>query len=277
MIKSKSYNTTAGLNYIEAPELTLTTVYVVRRSGLQHDKYISGDANRTYIYQSSIGRISFPVAFNDGERVLVIYEQTSPVIEPIPGVCTNVIIPAISLPDGLVGVPYEQSLMISGSEPFDFSVTSSPSWMVVSISGNIVTMAGTPDAEGTETVQFDISNCDGAGNQTFSESINVIDNTTNFFVSNLAATPAKITKIIPKHWVVQTGSLPIHSLQSLTAAHGGFTESLSVFINGITFPYTLELYKNGSLLQTFPVTTDDQYTFDEQAFLSTDQIVIVLN
>lgn len=277
MITSKTYNTTSGLNYIEAPELTLTTVYVVKREGIQYDKYISGTGNRTYIYSPSEGRLYFPVSFGSGERVFVIYKQTSPVIGPIPGICTNIVIPAVELPDALVGVPYSFAILLSGSEPFDFSITSSPGWMSITISGNVITMSGTPDVAGTETVQFDVSNCDGVGNQTFSDTMEVIDNTTNFYISNLSTTGIKITKVIPKYFVIQTGSFPVHYLAGITGAHAGFTADLSVFITGVVFPFQLHLVKNGTILQTLPVTVDDQYTFDEQTFLNTDQVQIVLN
>lgn len=276
MIKSKTYNTTAGLNYIEAPELVLTTIYAVKRNGSQYDKYISGSPDRTYTYNASLGRIYFPVSFTD-DRVFVIYEQKSTVVDPIPGVCNPIVIPALSMPDGLVGVPYSQSLLLSGSEPFDFSITSSPAWMTISLSGNIISMSGTPDVEGTETIQFDVSNCDGANNETFSDTIDIIDDTTNFYISNLSTSGVKITKVIPGMWIIQTGSFPIHYLAGITGAHNGFTANLSVFITGIVFPFQLSLIKNGVVLQSFTVDVDDVYEFDEQTFINTDQVQIVLN
>lgn len=276
MIKSGTYNTTAGLNYIEAPELVLTTVYAVKLNGTQHDKYISGSSNRTYTYVSSAGRVYFPTTFTSGDKVFVIYDEVSTVPEPIPGVCTGVVIDPVSLPDGLVSVPYSQAIALSGSEPFALTVNTKPSWMTISLSGSIVTLSGTPDADGTEAIDFDISNCSGGSSDNFTDTIEIIDNTTNFFILNNSTAGVKITKVIPKMWVIQTGSLPVHYLGEITGAHNGFTASLTVFITGIIFPYTLYLKKNGVVLQSLTVSTDDAYQFDEQTFINTDQIQIVL-
>lgn len=277
VIKSKTYNTTAGLNYIEAPELVLTQVYAVKLNGTQYDKYISGDANRTHVYNASEGRIYVPVPFSLGDRVFVIYEETSPVPAPIPGVCTGVTINPVSLPDGLVTVPYSQGIALAGSEPFSLNVNTKPSWMSITLAGSVVTLSGTPDTEATETVDFDVSNCSGGSTDNFTDIIEVIDNTTNFAITNLAASGVKITKVIPKYWVTQSGAFPVQYGATMLGAHGGFTASLGVFISGVVFQHQVSLIKNGAVLQAFTVEVNDQYTFDEQTFLNTDDVAIILN
>lgn len=279
MIKSRTYNGQAGLNYIQSPDLAFATIYVVKREGLQHDKYISGSPNRTYSHSVTDGKVSFPTPFaSPGEKVFVMF-KTPTGIEPEtpPGVCVPVSISPVVLPDMILGQPYSQLISISGSAPFDLALNSGIDGISITQSGGTVTVAGVPAEAGVFTVSFDLSNCAGSGNVTFSQSVTVLDNTTNFYISNLSTSGVKITKVIPKHWVIQTGSLPIHYLSGITGVHGGFTDSLSVFVTGIVFPVTLTMYKNGSSLQSFTVESDDQYTFDEQTFLSTDQIVIVLN
>lgn len=279
MITSKTYQGQAGLNYIQSSDLAFATVIAVKREGLQYDRYISGDPNRRYTHDSATGKVSFPIAFAaGGEKVFVMYKTASGVEpETPPGVCVPVSIEDKVLPDMIVDAPYSEQIILSGSGPFVLSGPAAPDGIGITQSGNTVTVAGTPTTEGVSDIEFTITNCSGGNTDSFDQTVTVIDNTTNFYISNLATTGVKITKVIPKYWVTQTGAFPLHYLNGMTGVHAGFTAFLSVFVTGAEFPFTLSLLKNGTLLQSFLVSGDDQYTFDEQTFINTDQVQIVLN
>lgn len=64
-----------------------------------------------------------------------------------------------AFPPGEQGVPYEYEYTLNGTAPFDFIVVSKPSWMTVTLNGNVLSFTGTPTGPGNETVAFTISAC----------------------------------------------------------------------------------------------------------------------
>lgn len=275
MIVGRSYTGVAGSNFIQAPELAYTDIIMVKREGTQFDLYTSGNGNRTYEYNRPSGKIIFPSVFGDGnESVFVVFKAGSSVPGPIPGVCVPVSISG-SLLKGIVDVPYSRGLTLAGSQPFVLSDITAPDGLTVSLSGSVVTVSGTPTTQGSQLVEFTVTN--GCGTDTYSQNLIIVGAPTNFYVSNLSTAGISIMTVTPDEYVIQTGSFPINYQTGITGAHGGFTAELVVDIEGVVFSFTLGLYKNGSLLQSFTVATDGEYTFDEQTFLNTDQVLIVLN
>jgi hypothetical protein len=78
-----------------------------------------------------------------------------------------------ALPDGEVGAAWVYNFSLIGSQPFSISNVTKPSWMSINIvSGNIVTLSGTPDATGTDIdVSFDITNA--CGTVSFADTIDI--------------------------------------------------------------------------------------------------------
>ncbi len=68
-----------------------------------------------------------------------------------------------TLPDGQVGVAYSHSITVNGSQPYNITNVTKPSWLTLTITGgNTVLLSGTPDADGTGiTVSFDVNNACG--------------------------------------------------------------------------------------------------------------------
>lgn len=274
MTRIKTYYTTPGANFIQGVELAFTKIYEVRREGIQYDLY-STSPNRSYVYEQATGRIYFNNVFNEGERVYVIYKETSAVVVPVPGVCVPLVIPATTLPNAVVDIPYSVAITLEGSFPFILFNVVSPAWMAVTldpINSRIVYLTGTPTVEANETVSFDINNC--GGSEPFSGAFDVLPAPITFTVTNQSS--GVITKIIPGFFTIVTGSFPISNGQSLTGVHPAFTAGYSVFIEGLVFPSTLSLVRNGVLLESIPVFADDAYTFGDQTFLSADTIQIDL-
>lgn len=268
MINSKTYNIVG--NYIQASELAYTTIYVVKKDGVQHDLY-NTDANRSYIYDSPNGKIIFPT---EGEKAFVIYKETSPVVGPIPGVCEPVAIVSTTMPVGVVGTLYEYTVLLTGSQPRTLSNIVKPSWVEVfpySLSG--VKVSGTPDTETTESVSFDVSN--GCGTDSFSQSFNVISGTVNFFVGGRFFT-SRINSITGPDYILTSGSLPAVGPTAIEGVHDAYTGTITVIVQGIVFPLTLRLEVNGVLLEAIPVPSDDTYVFASQSYLTTDEISIIL-
>lgn len=276
MIKSETYQGMAGLNYIQDSELAFSTIYVVKREGTQHDKFVSGSTNRTFIHDESTGKVSFTTVFSPGdEKVFVLYKTPSG-SEPVtpPGVCVPVGIPSFDLPAGIVGVPYNYSFAVTGSTPIYKENVVIPAWASVVVIENNVYIAGTPDTETTETLSFDLTNCDGA--TPFSKTIEVFAATSTLFISNISSGGVFINSASGFSYVISTGSFPLAYGTSITGSHGAFASVITLNITGIIFPQTLSISKNGSLLQSVSVTADGDHSFSIQTFLSTDLLEIVL-
>lgn len=264
MIKSKTYNIVG--NQIQASELAYTTIYVVKKDGIQQDLY-GTDPNRSYIYTKSTGKITFST---EGEKAFVIYKETSPIVEPIPGVCEPVLLTSTPMPPGMVGQPYEYTLIATGSQPRTISNIVAPAWASVYPYGIIrIKVSGMPDTETTETVSFDVSN--GCGTDSFSESFNVVSGTVNLFIAGRFLT-AIIQSVTGPDYVLTSGSLP--AFANAEGIHDAYTGTISVRVTGIVFPVTLRLQRNGVVLEDIPVSSNRVYVFASQTYLSTDSISI---
>lgn len=274
MIKSKTYNGQAGLNYIQSSDLAFAIVYVVKRTGRQHDKYVSGSTNRTYNYQDSLGRISFDTAFSDGgEKVFVIF-KTSTGVEPEtpPGVCVPVSITGLRTSQAVVGIEYIKNYYLGGSPPFTLNVTTKPSWATVSmISTTVVKLIGTPTTAGTESIVFSVSNC---GTDDINETFEVLPMTNNFSVSN--AFFLTINSVTGITYYITSGHFPVSGIGSVAGIHGDYTGTITVKVSNLSLaPRTLRLKKGIITLETKTVTANGDYTFASQSYLSTDAIFII--
>jgi hypothetical protein len=101
--------------------------------------------------------------------------------------------------------------------------------------------------------------------------------TTNFYVSNISSYGVQINIVDGVSYSIQTGTLPATYLTGITGVHGVFTAAIRVNITGLVFPQTLTLSKNSVILETLNPAIDGNYIFASQSFLSTDELVILLN
>lgn len=269
MIRSKTYLGTSGQNYIQASELAFAIIYIVKREGLQYDKYVSGSTNRTHVHSESEGKIYFTVPFAPGgEKVFVMFKSVTPTV----GVCDPVFINSTTLYDAIVGNPYNYVMVLSGTSPFTLTGITKPSWSTVELFGTrFLRIAGTPTAIGTDNFSFVVGNCNGGGSVLVSENLNVLADTENLTISRTTLL-AGITAITGIDYVVTSGALPF----GLGAIHDGYTGVISVTVSNVIFPLSLVLYKNGVVQETLPVTANGTYNFSSNTYLNTDEINIQL-
>lgn len=65
-----------------------------------------------------------------------------------------------SLSNGTEGIFYSNIFSLTGTQPFGLTINNKPSWMTISITGDEVTLSGTPTEPGTGIeVDIDITNC----------------------------------------------------------------------------------------------------------------------
>lgn len=267
MIKSKTYNIVG--NQIQASELAYTTIYVVKKDGIQQDLYGS-DPNRSYSYEQALGRISF---FTSGEKAFVIYKESSPIVGEVIGVCIPPSITSSIMPIGQVGIPYNYSVLLLGSLPRLLENIVKPAWATVAMNGlTSVKVTGTPDTETTETVSFDISN--GCGVASFNRSFAVVTDVINFNVFSYLF--SSIQSVTGLDYLILSGSYPTSGTVQIQGIHTGYTGTIEVVVDNIAFPLKLRIRRNGALLQTISVPTNGTYTFSSQTYLSTDIIEISL-
>ena len=66
-----------------------------------------------------------------------------------------------SLSNGSVGTAYFGFVYFQGALPMSIECSGAPSWATVACINNMVTFNGTPDASGTSTLAFKVSNVEG--------------------------------------------------------------------------------------------------------------------
>lgn len=97
------------------------------------------------------------------------------VTEPPPPECVPVgIAGTIFLPDARQYEPYNASVQLTGSAPFELGDVSKPTWMNVAIDGNNVILTGTPTATSIDvSVNITVLNC-GGQSATYSDTIDIL-------------------------------------------------------------------------------------------------------
>lgn len=119
---------------------------------------------------------------------------------PPPGCVAPSIPGSPSLPNGQVGIPWATSFALAGSDPFNISNVTKPSWMSIFLyqpggagTTTYVMLQGTPDVSGTGiTVSMDVNNA--CGTVPFSDTIDV------------AAAPPTTSTI---NWSFDDGAFPL--------------------------------------------------------------------
>jgi hypothetical protein len=96
-------------------------------------------------------------------------------------VCNNFCYPPVGvtstpvLPDAVIGVAYSFSFTVNGMAPFVLNVGARPSWMEITMVGDEIFFAGTPDEEIAEApVSLTVFNCELVNFYDFSDSIDVL-------------------------------------------------------------------------------------------------------
>lgn len=268
-ISSKTYNGVAGLNYIDAPELAYTSVYVVKRSGTQYDLY-GTDLNRSYTYTRSQGRISFPLAFNEGgEKVFIIYKETG--VSDGGVTCTPASLAYEDLPPGRVGQAYSSVIIFTGTPPMTLSGESVDPWVTLNVVGMAVKVTGTPTTEGTSTISFNVDNC--SASLPFTADIEIGPSVANFNVSNTST--ALITNVTGISYTITSGSFPVGD--PLAGSHGNYLGAIHVTISGYSFQSTLTIYKNGVAQESLAVGSDGIYIFTPFTIFAANTINITLS
>jgi hypothetical protein len=269
MTVSRSYTMPVGQNYVESIELIYTDVYMVKRGGVQYDRYYTGDPNRRYIYAPAQGRIYFDISAPIDEKIFVLFKRTF----ADPPFCVPVAVSDSTMPDAVVNVSYSKSFPLSGTPPFELIVINKPSWADVEVSlGGVVTVMGFPDVAGPETLEFEVTNC--GPTVAISKMFTTIANTENiFFVSGSFS---RITGVTGIPFTVTTGSFPVYLSNTASGIHNDYTGDISVTVSTIIFPRTLRLYKNEVLMESIAVTANGTYTFSSASYLESDVIKIYL-
>lgn len=274
MIKSKTWPTTPGLNFIQDSELAFATIYSVKREGHGHDIFVSGDTNRKHVFNPSAGTIAFPIIFSPGERVFAIYKPLGGT-EPEP-VCQAVIAPVVgSLPSGIEGQPFGVILPFIATLPLIVTNVTKPAWMTISSSTNSITLSGIPNVTGVQTVEFDITNC--GGTVTYSDTVNIVQAANNFTIQNQVP-GALITNLQNLNFVATSGLIYPPPFQTLTGVHEAYAGTPIITVTIGPFPFTLRFFINAIPIQNISVTASGSYTFTlVTSYTLSDDLLIQLN
>lgn len=81
-----------------------------------------------------------------------------------------------SIPPAVVGEAYSVDLHLTGDAPFALGSVTKPSWMTVTLVGDVVELRGTPGAESFgDEVTIVVSNCDAVNEATFTDTIDAAE------------------------------------------------------------------------------------------------------
>lgn len=79
-----------------------------------------------------------------------------------------------SVPDGLNGNSWTGTITVAGSQPFNLTNITKPSWMSISVNNDTITMTGTAQTGSGQTISFDINNA--CGSVSYSTTIDILSN-----------------------------------------------------------------------------------------------------
>lgn len=243
----------------------------------------------TQTISTGVTTINLPIFYNgsgsDGiQNIIIDFIGTSNTIQCSVGItvdpgvsCTPVsIIGTPSLPDAYVGIAYNYTISLNGTQPFALSSVIKPSWMTITVVGGDIIFSGTPTGGDTGTgisVSFTIENC-VSDTANFSDTIDVTVPVDNFEVLNFGETD--INSVTPLFYTISTGSFPIAPPDSLTGVHGGFSGIIIVNLSGAVLNY-LRLFINGTPVQCMAAFTAGNHYFASTSFLATDDVKIRLS
>lgn len=89
------------------------------------------------------------------------------------GCITVTIKSGATAPEGMVAVPYEHRIVLSGTPPFRLGTIVGPQWLIVELDAGEIRLSGTPDLAGTHNVEIPVYSC-GALVPLFSGCITVV-------------------------------------------------------------------------------------------------------
>lgn len=113
----------------------------------------------------------------------VTFEVTTPVVKDLicnyeccdgPCVCEGVAGAGITMPTGIVGVPYTGTAIFTGDTPMTLTAKGFPAWAEIFIGANYIRVSGVPNAVGTYEVGVAATNCHGTAIAIQSDTLNVI-------------------------------------------------------------------------------------------------------
>lgn len=194
------------------------------------------------------------------------------------GECIPITLEEFSLEDAIVGVPYSQTIPLSGSPAFTGSNFTFPwPWLEWEIVGSNLLLTGTPESlEQIGTLSIDIENCGDTINLV--TEINVVEpNDDGITVDNQSIAETTIVSINPEFYTIVLGAIPVTPMNSAGGFHSGYSGVISVEIDNALGSEELILQKNLSTIETLPVTTNGTYNFSSFSFSPTDKIKIILN
>lgn len=196
--------------------------------------------------------INFLNTLQPGDTVLykgryIVYEGFD-VIPPLP--CVETTIEATTLPNAIAGESYSAVIMLSGSQPFTFTLLNKPTWMTMVLDTDHVLCTGIPDSGDVAVgidVRFTVDNC-AASLKTFYQTIDVIQEGVEFdlttFVSGDSLNAVEIANLING----EPGAVVTITMDQYTNINGGTlnVEGSPAFL-GNTWDVTLDGTGKGNL------------------------------
>lgn len=188
---------------------------------------------------------------------------------PPPGCVAPTIQQGIVSPNGTLGTYYSRTVIVGGSTPFTLSNITKPSWMTVSVSGNIITCEGNPSAGIGQTLSFDVTNA--CGTVSYSTSITISVGAFNVIINyNYTETVAACVFILYRNAVAVaqldstgSGSIVVNSTDVMEARVIGPTLSVikSLKVEGSTSGVLYDNSTTGtSIFFSWTATVPNTYT-----------------
>lgn len=268
---SRSFNMAAGENFIQSSDLAyVEKIYAVKREGLGYD---TNDPNRGYIYTPGSGRITFANQSN-GESVFVMWEPGG---GPAPPVCVPVS-GSIAPPNGVEDVLYMYLSSLSGTTPFTLIINDNPGDFLIAVTGSMLRITKKYPVAGSHNIDITITNCNGGGSLNLTGTIVIEDVAEpNLQVSNIVLSGATVLDVLVNGTPMDLeagSSIPIYTYGVAKGYQTGIA-NINVKITDLSFSGTGDLYKNGVLTETLPLSNGNNI-FSTSA-VTADNIQIILS
>lgn len=113
------------------------------------------------------------------------------IINPPPSCVAPGFVSGLNNPTGTVGTYWLGTVVLSGSQPFTITNITKPSWMSLNLSGNVITLQGSPEAGINQEISFDVTNA--CGTNSYNDSIDISSNPAGVTVTYTYSEPGTPT------------------------------------------------------------------------------------
>lgn len=163
-----------------------------------------------------------------------------------------------------LGVPYNMSLILTGSPPFALTVNAKPDWMDVTLVGNTLFFTGIPLNHDTNDIDVVVNNCATSSVSIEHTLLEEPLGGRNFFMENNASS-GSIEDLQPEFYLIDDGKFPIGAGDAaIEGWHRGGYLDLAITVAGPVFGKRINIHVDEELVRTVEILTPGTYLLNPE-------------